>query len=273
MPENIARVLHVVRILLEFGRHIADTIEHRMTGPGAWIFTAVFATTKLPIMRAHLHRGILRAAALESLLLKRAATGRDVAPLPLPAPAAPGAGPPDDPCHEPFPAQVARLVAARQQYDAPVDPDHLADAEAIEAEVRARPIGRTIADICRDLGLVAMMCTGEFWDAATRAIAGYPQGAAAECLEPTPPAPEPLQQQPDKIPDTEHMPSAPMDRAPMTYPSRTPAFQTGGRRFVSSRSRPAPAASRGNVLVLHRYPARAPAATGPPQRAAMQPAA
>ncbi|HTW69841.1 MAG TPA: hypothetical protein VME47_08155 [Acetobacteraceae bacterium] len=191
MPENIARLLDVLRILLGYGRHLAATIQRRAAAPGfRRLFSPLFGTDRLPVMRARIHRGILRAAALESLLLQRAATGRDIAPTPLHARAAPGKDANTDPCNEPFHIQVARLAAGRAQHDAPVDPDNLATAEQIEAEVRARPIGRTIGDICRDLGIVAMMCTRELWGAVTDAIARYENTAVAVCVKDRRPGPQ-----------------------------------------------------------------------------------
>jgi len=40
MPENIARLLYVVRILLDFGHHLAATIERRAAGPGFWLLSS-----------------------------------------------------------------------------------------------------------------------------------------------------------------------------------------------------------------------------------------
>ena len=36
--------------------------------------------------------------------------------------------------------------------------------EELEAQVRRRPIGRTIVDICLDLAVVPGFCTGPFWN-------------------------------------------------------------------------------------------------------------
>jgi len=182
MPKNIAQLLYVVRILLEYGRHLAATIERRAAAPGFGLFAALFGTAKLPVILAYLHRGILRATALESLLLKRAATGRDVAVAPIRPRSAPGARAKADPVEEPIVPQIERLAAERAKYDAPADPDHLPTLEEIEAQVRNRPIGRTIADICRDLGIVPGLCTRAFWDAAIEAIVCY-EGSAVKCWQ------------------------------------------------------------------------------------------
>jgi hypothetical protein len=36
--------------------------------------------------------------------------------------------------------------------------------EELEAQVRRRPIGRTLVDICLDLAVVPGFCTGPFWN-------------------------------------------------------------------------------------------------------------
>ena len=263
VPEHLARLLFIVRVLLHAGRHLAALIERRTARRnGLWLFSAIFGTGKQAAMRASLHRGILRAAALESLLLKRAATGRDVSAAPRPMRAASHDDADTHPCHEPFQAQIARLTAERAQFDAPADPRHPATAEAIEAEVLASSIARTIDGIRRDLGIVAMMCTGPFWDAMTDAIACYQDGTAAECLDDTPPEPGQRQQA------EEAAAPAQLDRSPNPYPRRKPWFNPGPRRVAPLRARPASARPHDNVRIQNRN-AAAPAATGPPPRARM----
>jgi len=266
MPENIARLLYVVRMLLEYGRHLAATIERRAAAPGFWLFAAVFGTTKLPVIRAYLHRGILRAAALESLLLQRAAAGRDVAAAPLPKRIAPGESANAHPCDEQFSAQVARLTAERAQHDAPADPDNLCTAEQIEAEIRARSIARTIADISRDFGIVAMMCTRDFWGAVTDAIFRHHDSVAVDCLEDSQPGPV-LLPQPKKDPTRQRM-----NPAARLSPPRPLGFKFGARTTAHFNANTAPARPRHNVPIPERRAERA-AATGPPLRAAMQLAA
>ena len=178
VPKNVAQLLSILQILREFGRHLAATIEHRATRPGFSLFTAVFGTARLPVILAHLHRGTLRATALESLLLTRAATGRDV----IAAPPHTDPTPTADLLNETLAPQAARLAADRARHDAPLDPDHLPTSEQVEAEVRHHPIGRTIAAICRDFGIVPIMCAYAFWDATAQAIAVY-QDSAATCDE------------------------------------------------------------------------------------------
>jgi hypothetical protein len=165
MPARIAALLHTVRILLGFGRHLAATATQRSASPDFNAIAACFGTGRLYAIIAHLQRGILRATALENVLLARAARGRDirfVAPREraTATPAAP-ADPPAEPSAE---APVARKAA-------PVRPAGWNDPELfmptlaeLEAQVRRRPLGRTLVEICLDLAVVPGFCTGPFWN-------------------------------------------------------------------------------------------------------------
>jgi hypothetical protein len=43
----------------------------------------------------------------------------------------------------------------------------------LEAEIRRRPIGRAIADICQDLGVAPGLCVGSFWNDIFDALRCY----------------------------------------------------------------------------------------------------
>src|SRR5487761_2756414 len=73
VPEGIAAVLVLVRILLEYGRHLAATLEHRATARSFSVIAQFFGTAQVPAILARIARGILRATALEHVLLARAA--------------------------------------------------------------------------------------------------------------------------------------------------------------------------------------------------------
>jgi hypothetical protein len=165
-PERIGALLHVVRVLLAYGRHLADTVTLRATAPSFPAIAACFGTIDLPIILARLHRGILRAAALERVLLARAARGRDIAfararirpDASYPAPADPTrkAANPLEP--KPAPQPVRRFRAT--------DPTdfHSPSLEELERRLRRRPLGRTLVDICLDLAVVPGFWTGTFWN-------------------------------------------------------------------------------------------------------------
>ena len=190
MPARIAALLHTVRILLGFGRHLTDTAKDRSASPDFNAVAACFGTGRLCAILAHLQRGLLRAAALERVLLERAAQGRDIrftaprkhatATPAAPAaeqPATPG-DPPADPPGE-APVEQPPEAPAEQPAEAPIarkaprpsrpfgwnDPElFMPTLEELVAQVRRRPLGRTLVDICLDLAVVPGFCSGPFWN-------------------------------------------------------------------------------------------------------------
>jgi hypothetical protein len=188
MPARIAALLHTVRIMLGFGRHLAETAKDRSAKTDFNAIAACFGTSRLSAILAHLQRGLLRAAALERVLLARAARGQDIhftaprervfatpATTPAEQPSDPPAEPPDDPsAAQPAEApaeQPAEAPAARQAAACPSRPRGWNDPELfmptleeLEAQVRRRPLGRTLVDICLDLAVMPGFCTGLFWN-------------------------------------------------------------------------------------------------------------
>jgi len=168
LPHNNAVVVHAVRTLLCYGRHLIETVRHRATNPNFNAIAACFGTANLSTILAHLNRGILRAAALERVLLARAATARDIdfverrilTPEEQPAPAD---AQPDQPAAEPLPT---RRRAPRPSRPAGWDDPELfmPTLEDLERQARRRPIGRSILDICLDLAVVPGFCHGQFWN-------------------------------------------------------------------------------------------------------------
>jgi hypothetical protein len=106
----------------------------------------------------------MRAAALERVLLARAATGRDIdfveRRIPVPQPPL---TPADAQPAQPVPLPITRRRASRPAgWDNPeLFMPTLAD---LERQARRRPIGRTIQDICLDLAVVPGFCHGAFWN-------------------------------------------------------------------------------------------------------------
>ena len=164
-PHNITVLLHAVRILLGYGRHLMETVHIRAAQPNFNAIAACFGTANLTTIIAHLNRGLLRAAALERVLLARAATGRDIdfveprarTPEPEPAPAN---------------AQPAGEVSIRHKRtpkpSRPVgwnDPElFMPSLQDLERQARRRPIGRTVQDICLDLAVVPGLCHSAYWN-------------------------------------------------------------------------------------------------------------
>src|ERR1700733_14346845 len=115
MPARIAAMLHTVRIMLGFGRHLAETVKDRSASTDFNAIAVCFGTSRLYAILAHVQRGLLRAAALERVLLARAARGRifqfgSPRRRPTPPPAGP-ADPPGDPPADPSATQSADPLA------------------------------------------------------------------------------------------------------------------------------------------------------------------
>ena len=205
MPERIAAVLSILAILINYGRHLADAIEHRAVWRGFATIAQFFGTATVPVILAHIQRGIMRAVALERMLRRRAARGRDLAilarrsrarraaaPTAAPeeptgsqaAPATPDAAAPPanpataeaagPPAAEAPPAQ--QKAARPVRHGGPEEPltlDTLPSMAHFEAEALRRPVGQTIVAICRDFGISPSLCNGTFWNQVFMAIHWY----------------------------------------------------------------------------------------------------
>ena len=163
-PTAIGRVLSLVRKLIDLGKQIANTVQQRATTPGFAVFAKPFGTADLAFILARITAGLRRAAALEASLTRHAAGGQDLAPAPIRMPAPRGPGAPRQPSAPSPPPAI------------PTDDPRLArlPTEAqIAAEVRRRPVGAVIADICRDLGITPGQLDRAFWDEISHAIMVY----------------------------------------------------------------------------------------------------
>jgi hypothetical protein len=163
-PTRLGRVLGLVRKLIDYGKKLAVTVQQRAADPDSAWFVRRFGTVDLAVILARITNGLRRAAVLEAKLCRRAERGQDptVAPIRLPATRAPGAArqaaPPDAPPADP--AQDPRLA-------------RLPTEEEIAEEVRRRPIGAVIVDICCDLGIEPRDVDPAFWDEINLAIIMY----------------------------------------------------------------------------------------------------
>jgi hypothetical protein len=163
-PTRLSRVLGVVRRLIDYGRQLASTVQQRATTPDFAFFARPFGTVDLGVILTRITNGLRRAAALEARLCQRAARGKDltVAPIRLPTIRVPGgtrpvAPPGAQPEPQPEDPRFARLLTE----------------EEIAAEMRRRPVGAVIVDICRDLGIRPGDCDRPFWDELCHAIIAY----------------------------------------------------------------------------------------------------
>jgi len=167
MPEYIAALLRAVGILLGYGRHLRATVQHRAAAPTFPAIAACFGTANLATIIAHLNRGIMRAIALQNMLLARAETGRDINIVTRRTRTDEAPPAPTDPQPEQPAAQPAVPKAPKRPSLPPGsgDPElFMPTLEELERQVRRRAVGRTIADICSDLAVVPGFCTPAFWN-------------------------------------------------------------------------------------------------------------
>jgi hypothetical protein len=206
IPGRIAAVLHVVATLIAHARHFAATATTRVAAPEFATAAAVFGTGHLPILLHRMQRGLHRALALRDYLLARAARGSnlrfawppcvDLLPHHRP-PARPAPGP------RPTPLQPRRPDPALLDLD---DPGAFRTPmpEELAAEVRRRPVGRTIAYICMDLGIAPGLCLGEFWNQVEKAMRRY-GGSLGRLYQVRARREETFLRERDKSPDTWHI--------------------------------------------------------------------
>ena len=175
IPGRIGAVLHVLTILIAHARHIAVTAATRVTTPEFATVAAVLGTYDVPTMRQRMQRGLLRALALQQYLFARAGRGCNLRfAWPPRIELLPHHRPPAKPAR--FPGPAPRLP--RRPDPAVLDQDHpdasrIPTPEELAAEVRRRPVGRTIAYICMDLGIVPGLCDGAFWNRIDRIFRRY----------------------------------------------------------------------------------------------------
>ena len=173
VPPCIAAILSVVRVLLGYAKHLERTLPDRAEHPRFPTLAAGFGTHDMRRILDHVQRGILRAMMLQRFLLARAAQGRDIEPT--------------EPAERANPADIEALEIKLRPPAAPrekaprrphIDPDHPAHfhmptLQELEAQVRRRSVGRTIAEICMDLGVAAMTCDGGFWIEIYRTMTNF----------------------------------------------------------------------------------------------------
>jgi hypothetical protein len=181
---NIEFLLHAARGLLGYGRHMFDTIHQRAVTPTFSAIAACFGTANVPTIIAHVARGMLRATALERVLLARAAAGKDIDFVerhkPEPHPAAADAEPQQQPVGPPTPRKHAPRRSRPTGWD---DPElYMPTLEELERQVRRRPIGRTIFEICLDLGVVPALCHSAFWNELFEIMNWFGGGNAVDQL-------------------------------------------------------------------------------------------
>ncbi len=146
------RLLALIRKLIDYGRELGATVRQRVAADPIFA-KASFGASDLAVIVARIARGMRLAQALEARVLSRSAA-LDKGKSPRRARSDPRHRPPASPPTRDADPRLARLPTAEQ----------------IAAEVRRRPIGAVIADICRDLGILP---SHPLWREVQRATLEY----------------------------------------------------------------------------------------------------
>jgi len=132
------RLLSLVRKLIDYGKELAATLQQRTAAPNLAAITRPFGKIDIALILARITQGLHRAAALEVRLTDRAQQEESaLTTVSASPPRQPRAAPPAPQCPSDANSRVARLPTPEQ----------------IAAEVRRRPVGAVIADICREFGI------------------------------------------------------------------------------------------------------------------------
>lgn len=147
-PSRTGRLLGLVRKLIDYGKELAGTLQQRPSAETLFGITLCFGTISIALILARITRGLRIAAALEARLANRAERPQRSQPTArAPSSRKPRAARPA--------AQYAAQYAARHQDDLASLLDALPTPEEIAAQIRRRPIGAVLVDICSDLGITA----------------------------------------------------------------------------------------------------------------------
>jgi hypothetical protein len=138
-------------LLLTHGRRLAETVGAKGKTPQFASIGLAFGTHDLPVILARIERGTLRLLALDAYLMQRAGRGRSRSRT---------AKPPK--------GDIPKIRRRRPAYNP--ETAHIPSFEEFQAEVRRTPVGRSIARVCLDLGVVPAFCTGEMGNALLQTL-------------------------------------------------------------------------------------------------------
>ena len=157
-PPGISRLLGLLHWLIDYGKTVAVALQQSTADPRFALWARCFGTTDVALILTRIARGLLRAAALETRLNQRAARGQDFGPVRTPA------------APTPCTTEPRARRAGRAEHSALAN---LPTAQEIAAEVRRRPIGAIIADICHDFGITPGQLDRATWQELVHAIIAY----------------------------------------------------------------------------------------------------
>ncbi|HVC59306.1 MAG TPA: hypothetical protein VND19_02935 [Acetobacteraceae bacterium] len=139
-PSRTGRLLGVLRKLIDYGKQLAASLQQHASPANLAVVTRNFGTADIGLILAYITRALLRAAALEARLVSR------------------GDRPDEAPARASTASERRRPRPGRppaEQSDKDADPRvvRMPTPEKIAAQIRRRPAGAVLADICLDLGI------------------------------------------------------------------------------------------------------------------------
>jgi hypothetical protein len=168
IPLRISRLLVLLRWIVEYGERCADALLHHPAGPQAGQLVISFRTADLAAILARIQRGLLIAAGLRAHLLHQAAIGRPVRDVES------RDRPPAAPATATDAQTAARRPRARPRPNLIALPLYrMPTAAQIAEELRRRPLGAVLVDLCRDLGIAPGVLQPGQWKALQDAVLDY----------------------------------------------------------------------------------------------------
>jgi len=136
-PSRFGRVISLVRRIIDYGKQLAASLQDPTPATDLDKVARTFGSYDFSQILASIIRGLQRAAALEAKL-----TRLDPQPESQARPAA-----------TPAPPKPRAASAAPRAETPAANPIRFATPEQIARQIRSRPIGAVLCDICRDLGI------------------------------------------------------------------------------------------------------------------------
>jgi hypothetical protein len=166
-PSRTGRLLGLVRKLIDYGKGLASALQQRASATNLAVITRNFGTTDIALIVAHITRALHCAVLLEARLLNRRIGQQADGPAPTSSPSRPA-----------LTSSLSPRQPRADRFADGSDPGlaHLPTVRDIAAEIRRRPVGAVLADICRDLGIVP---SDPLWRELRLAIAEYGGNFAA----------------------------------------------------------------------------------------------
>ena len=152
---QVGRLLGVLRKLVAYGTNLLTILQQGASAQREALARRAFGTKDLTLIIERIKCGLLRAAGLEVRLSAFVKRGRDLRPAPwrMSMPRERKEAADTEAPAAAVPTQVAPSEMVWQ----------LPSAEEIAEQVRTRPLGVVINDICHDLGLQPGMVDGVLW--------------------------------------------------------------------------------------------------------------